>query len=230
MASGWEQLDYALRHGLNRIYLWGPPGLGKTFAARMALNERGAKHRVYDLTVSDDITVQELCGMWVPKGTRFDFHEGPVLDALKAGQLVVNELARASGAVLDFFLAVLDHPSYVTLPTREIVNGHDDFTAIATSNSPISDLTEALADRFDADIFVNGPAPGFIDHLNEQLPTLGRLVARSWNEGRSPVSPRRALAFAKAVTEGGNEEKMAKIIFGSLGSMFLEQLQVERVV
>jgi len=229
MPSGWEQLDYALKHGLNRIYLWGPPGLGKTFAARVALNARGAKHKVYDLTVSDDITVQELCGMWVPKGTRFDFHEGPVLDALKAGQLVVNELARASGAVLDFFLAVLDHPSYVTLPTREIVNGHEGFMAIATSNSPISDLTEALADRFDADIFVNDPAPDFIAYLNAQLPTLGRLVERSWTTG-SPFSPRRALAFAKAVAEGGNEEKMAKIIFGSFGPMFLEKLQVERVV
>jgi len=71
------------------------------------------------VTLDEDRMVQELLGHYIPKGGEFVWHDGPVSLAVRKGGLIINELPRASGAVKDMLLSVLDNPGSfsISLPT-----------------------------------------------------------------------------------------------------------------
>jgi hypothetical protein len=82
----WMLLGIALQVSA-RVYCSGPPGIGKSFLA--ANDPRPA----YPVTLSDDLTVQDLVGHYLPDGNKFVWHDGPVAMAMKEGaRLILNEL------------------------------------------------------------------------------------------------------------------------------------------
>lgn len=211
----WELFDAATSvDAQTRILIWGPKGLAKSRYSQMVLKK---KHKqIAQVSLNDDIAVQELQGHYVPKGNEFVWHNGPVLEAYKQGYgLVVNELSRASGAVQDMFLSILDDPevSLITLPNGEHLRPGKGFQVIATSNHDPDQMDEALVDRFDTIIRVDVPHPHLIRHLNDRLDKLGDVVRDSYKDPKRAISPRRALAYLTFVERGVAAEIACRLAF-----------------
>lgn len=207
----WEMFDLAVQH-LSRVSLWGPPGIGKTFGA-CRLRNNG---ETLSITLSEDIVAQELMGHYIPRGNEFVWHDGPVTTAVRNGyNVVVNELGRASAAVKDMFLGVLDNPDVckLTMPTGEVVKPSDGFKVIATSNSGPEELDPALADRFEAVIQVQGPHPELVAVFDQYLPGLGKAVMDSYATAE-PISCRSALTMIILSKKGVSLEMAAQVAFG----------------
>lgn len=217
----WKHLERVCSNQmLRRVYAWGPPGVGKTRFGIDVLKKNFTN--VYQITLNDDISVQELLGHYIPKGNEFIWHDGPIALAMrdKMGALVVNELPRASGAVRDLMLAVLDDASVaaIALPTGEILKPHSKFTVFCTGNDkPEECLTEALIDRFDLIVHLSMPNPVLIDKLNKVRAESGTLVQRSYHSTTNFVSPRRMISFLTLLAQKGDflsEEEAAELVFG----------------
>lgn len=219
-ADGWAMFDLALRY-LDRIYLYGAPGLGKTYAATHSRMDQDRfktiQREVVNATLSDDIVLQELIGHYMPKGTEFVWHDGPVITAMRSGQLLVlNELARASAAVKDAMLGVLDGGSTaIPLPSGEVVVPAQGFQVVATANSSTDDLDPALSDRFEAVIWVSTPHPQMIAALDQEVKGLGTAVEASFKDSpERAISPRSAFTFTKLIKAGVNPKQSAQLAFG----------------
>lgn len=216
--NAWELAETAIRAGARRILLYGTKGLAKSRFAYDILNEN--HEEVYQCSLNEDIAEQELKGHYVPRGTVFEWHDGPVMAAFRGGHgLVINELGRGSGAVRDMFLGVLDDPSIalISLPSGERVRPGASFQTIATSNSSPDSLDEPLHDRFDSIIHVTTPHPSLIKYLNEQLDGMGTIIERSYTDPKTTISPRRALAFISYINRGVDEAVAAALSFGKRG-------------
>lgn len=215
VSTCWD-LAEAAASGANRILLHGPRGVAKSRWAQDLLKQ--SHKEISQCSLNEDIAVQELIGHYVPHGSEFKWHDGPVMRAYRAGHgLVVNEMGRASGAVQDMFLSVMDDASVsmISLPTGENVKPGAKFQVIATSNASPEAMDEALQDRFDAIIHINQPHPGLIAHIEAQAPGLGVVIQRSYQDSQRSISPRRALAFI-SFTKGGMKEDVAAILaFGA---------------
>lgn len=213
----WDLFDAAASiTAETRILVWGPKGLAKSRHSQMIL---GRNHNVVaQVSLNDDIAVQELMGHYVPKGDRFEWHNGPIMEAYKLGHgLVINELSRASGAVQDLFLSVLDDPSVslITLPNGEHVKPGKGFQVIATSNHDPAQMDEALVDRFDTIIRVDHPHPDLVKHLNQEISGLGNLIADSYKDPARAISPRRALAYILFLKKGVGKDVAIQLAFTS---------------
>lgn len=221
----WELFEVAVKH-LNRVFVVGPPGVGKTFAAQHAAREN---QQVISITLSEDVVLQELLGHYIPKGGEFVWHDGPLTTAIREGSLVVvNELGRASSSVRDAMLGVLDAPDVcqIVLPTGEVVRPVATFAIIATSNSGVEELDPALADRFECVIVVNAPHPKLIEHINNVVPGLGTLVNKSYAEPAKAISPRAALTYANLRDKGVEAVKAATVAFGAKGKDIVANLKL----
>ena len=215
MMTCWDLAKTAVDAKAQRVLLWGPKGLAKSRWAQDTLQD--SHNTVSQCTLNEDLAVQELLGHYIPKGTVFEWHDGPVMQAFRSGSgLVVNEIGRASGAVQDMFLAVLDDASVsmISLPTGENVRPGKKFQLIATSNASPESMDEALQDRFDAIIAINRPHPGLIDHINTEHVGLGTIIERSYQDVKRSISPRRALAFIGFMRSGVAQDIAAMLAFG----------------
>ena len=227
----WDLADAAVRAGATRLLLWGPPGIGKSRWALDVLSG-GRQYPPVRVYLNQDLTAQELLGHWVPKGSVFQWHHGPVAWAWLHGTgLVVDEIGRASGPVLDLFLAVLDDPetARITLPSGEEIRPAPSFAAVATSNNPPEDLDPALQDRFDAVLYVNEPSPALVSRLNGVLKGLGDVIRDSYADPERAISPRRALAFAKFLKAGMKPKVAASLAFGERAEDVLSALKLAGV-
>ncbi len=163
--DNWQLFEKAARISM-RTFIWGPPGIGKSYTAQKIL--KSTNETVWQCSLDEDKVVQELQGHFIPKGTVFQWHNGPVTTAFKEGHgLVINELARASSAVKDMFLGILDDPEIasLSLPSGDRVTRGDNFRVIATANNPPDDLDEALRDKFDVILEIKTPHPAVIKSL-----------------------------------------------------------------
>lgn len=198
-----------------RIFVWGPPGVGKSYTAYKMLGT--SNKTVWQCTLDEDKAVQELLGHFVPKGNVFAWHNGPVTIAFQQGHgLVVNELARASSAVKDMFLGILDDPeiAFLSLPSGNNIKRGKNFKVIATANNPPDELDEALRDRFDIIINVKTPHPAIINNLNKRIAGLGDIVLLSYKDPARAISPRRAFAFVDLLSKKMQLEEAASLAFG----------------
>ena len=225
LADAWELAKKAI-DTCTRMLIVGPPGVGKSYAAVRAGDT------YYQVTLSEDLTWQELMGHYVPKGTVFVWHDGPVAQAMREGAiLVLNEVGRASSAVLDGLLGVLDDPEVccVSLPTGENLKPAKGFRVIATSNSGPETLDVALQDRFEVMVSLAVPNPALIKRLNSAKAGLGDAIANSYASGESAISPRRALSFVAFMKAGHNAKVAAVMAFGAKASDFLNALTASGV-
>lgn len=131
VASVWELAELALEK-VSRVYLWGPPGVGKSYLAWRAGNSP------VQVTLSEDVSVQELMGSWIPNGVAWHFQLGPVCCAYQDGKmLLLHEIGRASSAVQDFLLGILDNRDVASLalPNGELLTPAANFKVVGTSNT-----------------------------------------------------------------------------------------------
>ncbi|MGA7413795.1 MAG: AAA family ATPase [Bryobacteraceae bacterium] len=223
-ADPWGLAERAIKKR-KRVFLYGPPGVGKSYLA-------SREGQPLSITLSEDLTVQELMGHWVPKGTEFKFHYGPITTAFKEGlDLVLNEIGRASGSVHDFLLVILDgtEVARLTLPSGETVRPGPGFKVIATSNTPLADLGPALRSRFQAEVHLRSPHPELIKKLDRCYPGLGRAVADSFKDPERALDPRHVLSFVEMLDEGFTLQDAALLAFGESGPDVLAALSAAGV-
>lgn len=224
--TAWDLVELALAGGATRVFLWGPPAVGKSYAAL------GFGKTPLQVTLNEDLCVPDLCGHWVPSGFKFVWHDGPVCRAVRSGMpLVLNEVGRASGAVQDFLLGVLDHPMVcrLTLPSGETLTPAPGFVVIATSNSGPEALDPALKSRFEAIVHLSSPAPGLVQKLNTALPGLGDALLDSFKDPGRALDARNLEAFLTLRASGLRSEQASLLIFGEAAPDVLAALRARGV-
>jgi hypothetical protein len=176
----WESLSEVVEKASSRgLYciLYGPPGTGKTTLANTLATKRNKKH--IPITLDQDMYSQSLIGQYVPQANkRWEFQYGPLAEAYLNGHISsLNEINCASGGVLTMLYQVLDDRGVSRLVTPEkVLEPHEGFYAIATTNVPIEELAipEALLSRFPVRIGVDYPNPAAVSTL--KLEGLRRLT------------------------------------------------------
>lgn len=187
----WNLLDRVLESEKARtVYLYGPPGLGKTYSAfHYGRIQRG----VFSVTLTEDTPAAELRGHYLPQGSEMVWKHGPlVLAMLQGARLVINEVTHASPEAMSFLHPVLESldTAMLTLPTNENIKPADGFHVICTDNQPPDQLPFALRDRFDCKFNINKPHPKALEALEEpyrsaaeksfQLEESRRISLRGW--------------------------------------------------
>jgi MoxR-like ATPase len=166
----WPFLEKLLAlSAIRTLYLHGPPGVGKTYAA---YTKGRVQDGVYSVTLTEDTPAAELRGMFVPHGDQFVWRNGPFVEAMINGaRLVINEITHGSPDVLALLYPVLEsvETARLTLPTNETVCPAPGFNVVVTDNEPPSSLPPALEDRFDAIVEVDAPHPEALERLSEPL-------------------------------------------------------------
>ena len=172
----WKALEDCLNAGIDRVILYGPSGIGKTYAG-MTLGkvEAGA----FRLVCTEDMTNMDVTGGFMPNGKGgFMWLDGSALKAWKGngtegGRLIVDEVDKASGDVFATLLAMLDSPesaSFEHPETGEVIRPLGGFSAIMTTNiENMGELPTALADRFPIRIRINEPHPSALLRLSPDL-------------------------------------------------------------
>ena len=212
---------------LGRIYLYGPPGVGKTFVAYLSgRTQRG----VYACVLTQETPAAELRGTYLPKGDALVWHDGPVIRAMKDGaRLVLNELSHASDDALAFLHPVLETPetARLTLPTGETITPAPGFHVVVTDNLPPDGLPPALQDRFDALLEVNEPHPSALARLSAPLREAAR---RSFSLGEDRrVSVRSWLTLDRVRHVLGLADACTVVFGAERGSQIFDALSLSGV-
>ncbi len=193
------------------IYLWGPPGVGKTFTA---IRARSDGRDVFVVTLTPDTPAAELRGFWMPRGQEFVWTDGVFVEAMRQGAtVVINEIAHASHDVLAILHPVLEsrETARLTLPNLETIRPAEGFQVVCTDNLPPSQLPEALRDRFQSVLHVAEPHPDALARLPEDL---REAALRTFDlERERAVSIRGWLAVHAFEAEFGRRDA-CRVVFG----------------
>jgi MoxR-like ATPase len=228
----WQDLKDALESGIDRVILFGPSGIGKTYAGMTFGNvENGA----YRLVCTEDMTNMEVTGSFMPDGKGgFSWLDGSALKAwegngVNGGRLIVDEIDKASGDVYATLLAMLDSPesaSWEHPSTGRIHKPKQHFSAIMTTNvENMGELPTALTDRFPIKIRINEPHPNALLRLSPDL--RGFAVAMA-DAGDRRISLRAFLAYDTLRKQLG-AERSAVLTFGDRAQSILDAIRVESV-
>lgn len=236
MSQCWNDLDLALRAGLDRVLLYGPPGTGKTFFA--LTQHLGYKtgdldlmrtRDAYRVLCSPDMTTADVDGLWRPAKDEWKFVTGAALRAWQNGdRLILDELDQASGDVLTALLlicdsngsAVREHPE-----TGEKLSPKAGFQIIATTNAErMSDLPAALVDRFPVRININEVNPDALAKLPADL----RGVAKAYtNRERDRYSLRSFFTYDDLTRRAKlTPAEAARLVFPHEATAITEALRV----
>lgn len=208
--SPWHLAETAVAN-LSRVFLWGPPGVGKSHLAMAVSSSR------LQISLSEDLTVQELIGHFVPDRTEWRWHYGPVSRAFKEGRLLVlNEIGRASDAVRECLLGVLDSADVASLalPNGEVLTPSNGFKVIGTSNTGPEELDPALRSRFEAEVFLPEPHPGLLRELDRRCRGAGAALGDSFQDPERALDPRRLISFLNLLDSGVGGRSAALLAFG----------------
>jgi MoxR-like ATPase len=225
VASVWVLAETAVAN-LSRVFLWGPPGVGKSYLASRSGNSP------VQVTLAEDLTVQELMGHWVPDRVEWHFHLGPVSRAFQDGRvLVLNEIGRASGSVQDFLLGVLDNRDVASLalPNGQLLTPAAGFKVFGTSNTGPDQLDPALRSRFEAEIHLSVPNVALVEELDRRCNGLGAALADSYLDPERALDPRRVTSFVNLLSQAIPARQAALLTLAERAPDFLAALQARGV-
>jgi MoxR-like ATPase len=147
----WSAVEKILQCSVFRVlYLHGPPGVGKTWAA---YHMHGNPQGLHSVSLTEDTPAMELRGHYVQTERGMVWQDGNFVRAMRVGAtLVVNEASHAADDVRTFMHPVLESPetAEMTLPNGDVVKPAPGFRVILTDNLPPEELPEALRSRFQA--------------------------------------------------------------------------------
>lgn len=228
----WQTLQDCMDSGIDRIILFGPSGIGKTYAGLNFGNVTGGAHR---LVCTEDMTNMDVTGAFMPDSNgRFSWVAGSALKAwegngITGGRLIVDEIDKASGDVFATLLAMLDSPesaSWENPETGRVHRPREGFSAVMTTNiEHMEELPTALADRFPVRIRINAPHPTALTNLSTDL---HEYAVRMADAGERRISLRAFYAFDKLRKTLG-KEKAAIIIFGKRAESILDAIAINGV-
>ncbi|WP_282019797.1 AAA family ATPase [Planomicrobium okeanokoites] len=137
------------------VLLKGPTGAGKTRLAESISAVFGQP--MQSINSSVDLDAEALLGFKTlvqrDGQSQIEFIEGPVVTAMKKGQLLyIDEINMAKAETLPILHSALDHRRMMTNPfTGEVIEAHPDFGVIAAINEGYigtAPMNEALKNRF----------------------------------------------------------------------------------
>lgn len=227
----WQDLDDCLRSGIDRVILFGPAGIGKTYGGMTLGDTDGGAYR---LVCTEDMTNLDVTGGFMPSSDKgFMWLDGAALKAWKGngnkgGRLIVDEVDKAGGDVFATLLAMLDSPesaSYEHPMTGEVIRPLAGFSAVMTTNiENMGELPTALADRFPVRIRINEPHP---DALLRLSPNLRGYAVRMADAGDERISLRAFMALDK-LSQSLGMERACLLTFGEMrGRQVLDALRVD---
>jgi len=228
----WQAFNDCLENGIDRIILYGPSGIGKTYAGKSMGNvEAGA----FRLVCTEDMTNMDVTGGFMPDGKgSVKWLDGSATKAwqgngVSGGRLIVDEIDKASGDVFATLLSMLDSPesaSFENPHTNETITPLDGFTAIMTTNlESIEELPTALADRFPIRIRINTPHPTALLRLS---PDLRDFAVRMADAGDRRISLRAFLVYDK-LRKALGDERACKLTFGERAESILDAIRIDGV-
>ena len=224
-ADDWAFVERVLASPVaDAVYVWGPPGTGKTFAACHA--DRGGRE-LFNVTLTPETPAAELRGFFVPRGVEFVWQDGVFVEAMRKGaRLVINEVAHASADVLAILHPLLEsrETARLTLPNLETVVPAPGFQVVCTDNLPPDHLPPALRDRFKSLLHVDRPHPAALERLR---PGLREAALRTFDlEPERAVSVRGWLAVQGFEAELGAEGSLRAVFGVDRGAQLFEALSL----
>jgi MoxR-like ATPase len=216
--SAWELYETALQTtGVDRILVYGPPGVGKTHTAC----EYFQKHKIdYEqVTATEGDMVSEYRGMWVPHGDHFEWFHGLLVRAWTANggkgmPVIINEVDKFPMECMAILHGILDNPNIasLSLPNGARVKPGPNFRFIGTMNGVPGDLSEALQSRFQVKINIEAPHQSAIDLLDEDVrPIAADLILHK--DPLKRVNFRQFLTFKEIRAQVG-DDLAAALVFG----------------
>ena len=221
----WDLVERVLRCPMFRVvYLHGPPGVGKTWAAyQMHGNPAG----VLAVSLTEDTPAMELRGHYIQTERGMTWQDGNFVRAMRLGAtLVVNEASHAADDVRTFMYPVLESPetAEMTLPNGEAVKPAPGFRVILTDNLAPEELPEALRSRFQARLHITRPHPSALARLSPAIRHAAELCFELEDERR--VSLREWLTLEQARHELGLEIAAVAVFGEERGPQLLDALQL----
>ena len=227
----WQALEDCLNSGIDRVILFGPSGIGKTYGG-LTIGDVSAG--AYRLVCTEDMTNMDVTGGFMPNGDSFQWLDGSALKAWKGngdkgGRLIVDEVDKASGDVFATLLAMLDSPesaSWEHPQTGEVVKPLQGFSAVMTTNiEQMGELPTALADRFPIRIRINEPHPNALLRLS---PDLRGYAVRMADAGEERISLRAFIAL-DTLRKSVGMERACQLTFGDRAREILDAIAIDKV-
>lgn len=198
------------------LFLWGPAGTGKTFAAsKTGLRE---EQQSISVTITDETAAADLLGYYINAGPAgFIWQDGPAARAWRTGaRLVLNEIDHANGDLTALLHVICDNTASASLAlvTGETLTPHPRFVAVATSNASPEDAlrTEGMRSRFSARVHINTPHEALIATLPMELQEIARSTSVHAEEDQR-ISMRAWRTFVD-IRESLSWETAAFVVFG----------------
>jgi hypothetical protein len=206
-----------------RILLIGPPGTGKSKTS-MLLAETP-----YRVTMTEGMGVEDLIGMFQLIKGETVWVDGPVVRAMREGvRVLFDEIDHHATEVGSVLYAFLDDKPEIMLPTGERVEALPGYGVIATTNSNVTSLPEAIFDRFEAIMQAIAPHPDALAIFEEDSQRTAvenhfkNMSSDQWQWSGKPTL-RRMRAYAKLAAFIGSLNA-ANCAFGSAGKEMLSVL------
>ena len=208
----WKEVEWALgSEAIHTVYLYGPPGIGKTYAGQ----KLGRIHRgVSSITITQETPAYELRGNYMPDATGMAWHDGPAVAAMRGGgRLLLNEVLHGCEDLLALLYVLLesDATCRLTLPTGETVAPKRGYHVVITDNEPPDELPAPLRDRLDCVFELMAPHP---DALAALSPPIRRACLRALS-----LEPERSISFRRwkrldALIPAVGLERACRLVFG----------------